>query len=185
MVGNKHAFFSAMFIENFQSIMAYTYNGALYLWRYCGESKQYKSEPVVHGHFGAVSDLDWDHSKKFIVTCSHDQTARIFTEWANNHTWHEVSRPQIHGYDINSLSCLTRNLSTDENLVCDLVSGAAEKIVRKFTPPYNLVKFLKELGSSELRYSRDKDNSYWEKCIFNFKIRLSRRRSQTGTGFDD
>jgi hypothetical protein len=39
MVGNKHAFFSAIFVENFKSIVAYTYTGALYLWRFSGKKK--------------------------------------------------------------------------------------------------------------------------------------------------
>jgi len=39
MVGNKHAFFSAIFVENCKSILAYTYTGALYLWRFNGKKK--------------------------------------------------------------------------------------------------------------------------------------------------
>jgi WD40 repeat protein len=34
MLGNKHSFYSALFVENYNSILAYTYNGAFYLWRY-------------------------------------------------------------------------------------------------------------------------------------------------------
>ena len=34
MLGNKNTFYSAIFAENFNSIIAYTYNGSFYLWRY-------------------------------------------------------------------------------------------------------------------------------------------------------
>jgi hypothetical protein len=39
MTGNKHAFFSALFVEDNKSILAYTYTGALYLWRFNGKNK--------------------------------------------------------------------------------------------------------------------------------------------------
>lgn len=88
MVGNKHSFFSALLIENFKSILAYTYNGSFYLWRSFDKDgdKQFKSETVVHGHFNSVSDLDWDPSHSYLVTTSEDQTTRIFAYWKKNGT---------------------------------------------------------------------------------------------------
>ena len=32
MVGNKHAFFGAMFLEDIDHILAYTYGGAMHQW---------------------------------------------------------------------------------------------------------------------------------------------------------
>jgi len=33
MVGNKHAFYSAMFINGINQVLGYTYNGSFYLWK--------------------------------------------------------------------------------------------------------------------------------------------------------
>jgi elongator complex protein 2 len=82
MLGNKNSFYSALFVEEYNSIIAYTYNGALYLWR--NVDGVYKSEPIIHGHFGAVSDLDWDLSKNLLFTNSEDQTSRAFGYWRKN-----------------------------------------------------------------------------------------------------
>lgn len=162
MVGNKHAFFYANFIENYNSILAYTFNGSFYLWRYNQADKQYKSSPIIHGHFGHVSDLDWDPSKSFVISTSRDQTTRIYSNWKFNDSWHEINRPQIHGYDIHTICALTE--SRDNNVVCKIVVGADEKIIRIFNAPFNIVKFLQELSGINLNFKKDKENSYYEKC---------------------
>jgi len=159
MVGNKHAFFSALFIENFNSVLAYTYNGAFYLWKYNPDEKIYTSQPIVHGHFGPVSDLDFQ-SKDFLLTTSEDQTTRIFALWKKNDSWHEINRPQIHGYDLNTIKCLPNNKLN----ISKFVSGADEKVIRSFTPPFNIVKFLNQLSEIEIKYSKEHENSYFEKC---------------------
>jgi elongator complex protein 2 len=177
MVGNKHSFFSAMFVDNFKSIIAYTYNGAFYYWKYNQEEKAFRSQPIVHGHFGPVSDLDWDASDKkgYLVTTSEDQTTRIFAEWKGNRnksnaseesTWHEINRPQIHGYDINTIACLTDK--RNESYSCKLVAGADEKIIRVFDPPYNLIKYLQQLSNITINFSKEHDNSYYDKCKIPF-----------------
>ncbi|XP_033209112.1 probable elongator complex protein 2 [Belonocnema kinseyi] len=64
------------------------------------------------------------HVQLFLVTASVDQTTRIHAPWSDeSDVWHEIARPQIHGYDI---SCLTM-LSSYK-----FASGAEEKVVRIF-----------------------------------------------------
>jgi len=36
MVGNKHAFYSAMFLNDVENVLGYTYNGSFYLWKKAG-----------------------------------------------------------------------------------------------------------------------------------------------------
>ena len=102
--GNKNTFFGATYNSDYTQILAYTFNGAFYLWDI--KVDQYNPRPVVGGHFGNVTDVDWSSEGDYIVTCSSDQTTRVFCEWTKTGTWHEVSRAQIHGYDMNTLKNL-------------------------------------------------------------------------------
>lgn len=81
-------------------------------------------------------------------------------------TWHEINRPQVHGYDINAVCALNNNQNSDEKFVCNIISGADEKVLRVFTPPYSIIKYLQTLSEINLNYSRLKDNSFYEKCKF-------------------
>ena len=56
---------------------------------------------------------------------SLDQTTRMFGEWKRKDsvTWHELARPQIHGYDLNAISAYHN---------WKFVSGADEKVLRVF-----------------------------------------------------
>ena len=62
------------------------------------EEDQYEAQPVIHGHFNEVTDIRWDPSKNILFSCSHDETTRSFAFWEHNKTWHEINRPQVHGY---------------------------------------------------------------------------------------
>jgi hypothetical protein len=48
------------------------------------DGERYKSDPIIHGHFKGVSDLDWDYSKKVLYTNSSDQTTRAYGLWKKN-----------------------------------------------------------------------------------------------------
>lgn len=55
-------------------------------------------------------------------------------------TWHEISRPQIHGYDMQCLAMVGR---------FRFVSGADEKVLRVFQAPRNFVEnFANIFGTS-------------------------------------
>ena len=140
MIGNKHAFFYATFLNSYKEVLAYSFHGSLYLWK-MNENEKYEAKPVIHGHFDEVRDLDWDPTLNFLFSCSHDETTRIFSYWEENKTWHEINRPQVHGYPINSMACV--NLG--KNTLCKIISASEEKVLRMFNPPFNLIKFLKEL----------------------------------------
>lgn len=125
--------------------------------------------PVIHGHFGPVSDLDWDTSKNILFTSSEDQTTRAFGYWKDNQTWNEINRPQIHGYNLRTISCLTENENEKDNYICKLVSGAEEKLIRVFTAPFNIISFTNYLTGVNINFSRDNDNAYYEKLYANLE----------------
>lgn len=167
MLGNSHAFFYATFLDSSNEILAYAYNGALYLWK-MNNNGEYKNNTITHGHFGSVNDIDWDPSGNILFSCSSDETTRAYGLWKSNNTWHELNRPQIHGYEINSICCFKQNNQKDNmNYICRLISGADEKLIRIFTPPFNIVTFSQQLSNLTLQFKPDNTNEYYEKKYSN------------------
>lgn len=85
---------------------------------------------ISGGHSNAVNDLCWEPNGEFLLTVSSDQTTRVHGEWNDRKTWHEIARPQIHGYDIQTVTALSR---------FKFASGSEEKIIRSFQAPINFV----------------------------------------------
>ncbi|CAI2384101.1 unnamed protein product [Moneuplotes crassus] len=170
MSGNKHAFFGAEFLSP-TSIFAFTFNGAFHRWD--NEDDVWYNKPCVTGHFDEVPDLDWDTSREYLATTSKDQTTRIFSHCNKIDRWHEVSRPQVHGYDINCVSFLKSVLSRDnksEHKFPDhLVAGADEKILRVFNSPFTFVKSANKYNQDDLRFVEDMTNEEVENAILGKK----------------
>jgi elongator complex protein 2 len=118
------------------------------------------------GHFESVNDLVWSPSSEYVLTVSSDQTCRLHAPvlrtdradaYHNNlvrestptstpmvmstshQRWREVSRPQIHGYDLHSIAV---DPSSSSYL---LYSAADEKIIRVFDAPSGVIDGLMTL----------------------------------------
>uniref|UniRef100_A0A8C6PDX4 Elongator complex protein 2 n=1 Tax=Nothobranchius furzeri TaxID=105023 RepID=A0A8C6PDX4_NOTFU len=134
--GNTLGFYGCQMSPDGAMIVAHAFQGALHLCviavRIQGE---WRPGVVVSGHFDVVQDLSWDPEGEFILTVGSDQTTRLFTPWKKQNnkeiTWHEISRPQIHGYDMQCLAMVGR---------FQFVSGADEKVLRVFQAPRNFVE---------------------------------------------
>ncbi|CAF1640116.1 unnamed protein product, partial [Didymodactylos carnosus] len=90
------------------------------------------------GHFSMVQDCCWDKYGRYLLSASTDQTTRLHAEWKRENnknqivtSWHEISRPQIHGYEMKCLAMLDS---------MRFVSGADEKILRIFEAPRNFLE---------------------------------------------
>ncbi|CAL1584564.1 unnamed protein product [Knipowitschia caucasica] len=134
--GNTLGFFGCQMSPDGSMIMAHAFHGALHLWcKHHNDKGEWRPAVVISGHFNAVQDLSWDPEGEFILSVGSDQTTRLFTPWKKNDgkllTWHEISRPQIHGYDMHCLAMVGR---------FQFVSGADEKVLRVFQAPRNFVK---------------------------------------------
>ncbi|CAG7732338.1 unnamed protein product [Allacma fusca] len=99
------------------------FQGAIQIWQVGSGDEAWVLKPSVTGHFGPISDLDYNRGGQYIVTTSEDQTTRVHSPWGDNR-WHEIGRPQIHGHD----------LFTAKVLGDYIISGAEEKILRAFQP---------------------------------------------------
>uniref|UniRef100_A0A8C8YSB1 Elongator complex protein 2 n=1 Tax=Prolemur simus TaxID=1328070 RepID=A0A8C8YSB1_PROSS len=134
--GNTLGFYDCQFNEDGSMIIAHAFHGALHLWKQSAVNpREWTPEIVISGHFDGVQDLMWDPEGEFIITVGTDQTTRLFAPWKRKDqsqvTWHEIARPQIHGYDLKCLAMINR---------FQFVSGADEKVLRVFSAPRNFVE---------------------------------------------
>uniref|UniRef100_V5ESK5 Elongator complex protein 2 n=1 Tax=Kalmanozyma brasiliensis (strain GHG001) TaxID=1365824 RepID=V5ESK5_KALBG len=99
----------------------------------------HRNQNPVTGHFAAAKSVAWEPCGEYLLSCSDDQTTRLHAKPfsrngqqldASRATWHEVARPQSHGYDLHSVSWLDR---------LNFVSAADEKVLRVFAAPRGFV----------------------------------------------
>lgn len=138
--GNSLGFYGAKFHSSGKSIVGHGFLGSLHLWHEnAAEDRLWESGVINGGHFKEVKDIAWEPSGHFLLSTSVDQTTRIHACWSRNGkpaTYHEIARPQVHGYDMQSLAVLSRYR---------FASAAEEKIVRTFQAPGNFVENLRNL----------------------------------------
>ena len=96
------------------------------------------------GHHSEARDLAWDPSGSYLVTVSNDQTARLFmpckAAGEQPASWHEVARPQVHGYDMRCAVFTAPHV---------LVTGSDEKVIRVFEAPGNFFEAASSLCDVE------------------------------------
>lgn len=153
---------------NTSSILGIGYGGSFHLWR-CGDGgvetgsnevvmsqsevlqQRWRPFPSFSGHFNSVTDLEWSCDGKYLVSVSSDQTCRVWsrvtrdgavlcTDSSSFH-WREVSRPQIHGYDLTSIALHPSPPGfCHEGTSFVLYSGSDEKVIRCFDITTNVLE---------------------------------------------
>ncbi|KAG0342500.1 Elongator subunit elp2 [Podila horticola] len=150
--GNTIGFYGGLFGPDGRWILAYGYNGAFHIWKNEGNEIGDRWVPQVpaSGHYASVQNLTWDPTNEYLVSVSLDQTARLFSPWKHTDnktlepvsTWHEIARPQIHGYDAQCIAFSSK---------WTFVSGSDEKVLRVFDAPQTFVHSLAQLtGRNEV-----------------------------------
>ncbi|KAG7205862.1 hypothetical protein KM043_007795 [Ampulex compressa] len=136
--GNSLGFYGCKFGGNGSNILAHGYQGSFHIWEYSDSVKNWTPKPVPSGHFAEVIDLSWDPKGRFFLTVSADQTTRIHAPWKEKmeEVWHEIGRPQVHGYDMSCLAMLSPYM---------FASGAEEKVVRIFAAPTSFKNHLMKI----------------------------------------
>lgn len=130
-------------------------NGKTGSWRIWEAANELlcEQEVGITGAVKPVTDIAWAPCGQYLLSTSLDQTTRLYAPWrydSNNQqrkeiTWHEFSRPQIHGYDMICVEPITD---------VRFVSGGDEKIMRSFDLPRGVADLLKKfvglnVGSSQ------------------------------------
>ncbi|XP_026556812.1 elongator complex protein 2 [Pseudonaja textilis] len=144
--GNTLGFFDCQFSPDGSMILAHAFHGALHLWKQTSSNKsEWTPEVMISGHFNCVQDVKWDSKGDFIISVGSDQTTRIFAPWKREDnpevTWHEIARPQVHGYDMQCIALTAR---------FQFVSGADEKVLRVFTAPRNFIENFSSISGISL-----------------------------------
>ncbi|XP_069814255.1 elongator complex protein 2 isoform X2 [Dendropsophus ebraccatus] len=134
--GNTLGFYGCQFSPDKSMILAHAFHGALHLWsRKPERHEEWIPMVVISGHFNSVQGLRWDPEGEFLITVGTDQTTRLFAPWKRSDqdqvTWHEIARPQIHGYDMQCIAMIGRS---------QFVSGADEKVLRVFSATRNFIE---------------------------------------------
>ncbi|KAJ1674314.1 Elongator subunit elp2 [Spiromyces aspiralis] len=154
------------------AVLANGYHGTFHLWRKrtdegrdagsqdmaTSEAARWVPDVSISGHYESVQDVCWEpNSGRYLLSLSLDQTARVFAPWVagdsaptgssrdgQSRGWHEIARPQIHGYD---LRCAAFVSSTR------YISGADEKVVRVFEATQGYVDAIDQLSAGDTTLS--------------------------------
>ncbi|KAF9822433.1 hypothetical protein SFRURICE_017708 [Spodoptera frugiperda] len=131
--GNGLGFYGSKFGPGGNSFLAHGYNGSFHIWRCCKETGQWQPSVVCGGHFSSVEDVKWERQGRYLMSVSADQTTRVHAPWRTElgTEWHEIARPQVHGYDLSSLALVSSTI---------FASAAEEKVIRVFKAPHNFVQ---------------------------------------------
>ncbi|XJO78424.1 hypothetical protein BDV3_002867 [Batrachochytrium dendrobatidis] len=143
--GATLGFYGAIFSPLGDMIVSNGYNGALHIWKRSDDSYTSWSPSIgISGHFSSVENIAWDPSGTYLLSTSLDQTTRAVGYWKRDNaiSWHEIGRPQIHGYDLHCLSFIHKY---------QFISGADEKVLRVFSAPRAFAETVENLtGIAEL-----------------------------------
>lgn len=135
------------------NLISLGFGGQLERWgQQPAPSKLFLPAIAVNGHCAEVTDLSWSPKGDYLASVSLDQTTRILAplnvvegEDKCTQKWYEISRAQVHGYDINC-GCFVLGVRPANDL---FVSGADEKILRVFEAPDEVKELVDRLKSPE------------------------------------
>ncbi|GAA6000085.1 hypothetical protein JCM10207_006046 [Rhodosporidiobolus poonsookiae] len=142
-------FFGALWGKEGRSVLASGWGGSWHVWRDVAGDGEGEWEPqgAPTGHLGAVRQVEWEPEGEYLLSCAADMSTRLWAPWRRTgedgkevETWHELGRPQIHGYTLSSVAFTTPNGRLQ------FVSGADEKIVRVFDAPKVFLSTLRTLN---------------------------------------
>lgn len=137
--GSAGGFWIGLWSPNGNSVVSLGRTGSWRKWTYSNTEDMWTQQVAITGHVREVKGVCWSRDGSYMVTTSSDQTTRLFSQWKRENataSWHEFSRPQIHGYDLNCIDSITNS---------QFISGADEKLLRVFDEPKGVAEMLDNL----------------------------------------
>ncbi|TQS38962.1 hypothetical protein Golomagni_00515, partial [Golovinomyces magnicellulatus] len=126
--GSTGGFWTGLWSPSGKFVTCLGRTGSWRLWKQEAEKDRWSQLIGISGHTRSVNGISWSKNGDFLLSTSSDQTTRLHAKWvhADHNSWHEMSRPQIHGYDLICIDWLGNSR---------FVSGAEEKLLRVFARP--------------------------------------------------
>lgn len=136
--GSAGGFWTGLWSPNGDMITSLGRTGSWRLWQYNADTQFWTQKHAISGHINSVNGICWSPDGSYLLSTSSDQTTRLHAEWKRGakRSWHEFSRPQIHGYDLNCIAATTPH---------QFSSGADEKLLRVFNEPKDIANMLHRL----------------------------------------
>ncbi|KAK6440467.1 Elongator subunit elp2 [Oleoguttula sp. CCFEE 5521] len=136
--GSTGGFWIGLWGPDGNSIASLGRTGSWRRWSFDQDTDTWDQSLGVSGHTQDVAGLTWAPDGSYLLTTSHDQTSRLFAQWMRGDklSWHEIARPQIHGYDLNCIATTSPH---------QFVSGADEKLLRVFDTPKPVDSLIRNL----------------------------------------
>ncbi|RHZ67464.1 hypothetical protein CDV55_106704 [Aspergillus turcosus] len=137
--GSTGGFWIGLWSPDGRQVVSLGRTGSWRAWRYDADSDMWLQALGITGHVRSVNGVQWEQTGGYLLSTSADQTTRLHAEWSREgvKSWHEFSRPQIHGYDLNCIDTLGP---------ARFVSGADEKLLRVFNEPKPIAQLLEKLA---------------------------------------
>ncbi|KAI1941194.1 Elongator subunit elp2 [Ophidiomyces ophidiicola] len=137
--GSAGGFWIGLWSPDGNRVICLGRTGSWRSWEYKSDADAWAQVLGITGHVRSVNDAVWEPSGGYLLSTSGDQTTRLHAPWQHNShcSWHEFSRPQIHGYDLNCLASLGPRR---------FVSGADEKLLRVFSETKSIALLLEQLS---------------------------------------
>lgn len=137
--GSAGGFWIGLWSPSGDVVTSLSRTGSWRSWKYDASADAWAQIIGITGHVKSAADLAWEGNGGYLLSTSTDQTTRLHAEWKQDghHAWHEISRPQIHGYDLNCISSLGPSR---------FISGADEKLLRVFNETKAVAQLISRLS---------------------------------------
>ncbi|RAQ46776.1 RNA polymerase II Elongator subunit [Aspergillus flavus] len=138
--GSTGGFWIGLWSPDGDQVVSLGRTGSWRAWSYDADADVWVQTLGISGHVRSVNGVRWEPTGGYLLSTSGDQTTRLHAQWLRDgkQSWHEFSRPQIHGYDLNCVDTLGP---------ARFVSGADEKLLRVFNEPKPIAKLLEKLSA--------------------------------------
>lgn len=137
--GSAGGFWIGLWSPDGNTVVSLGRTGSWRKWTYSVTEDMWTQQVAITGHVREVKGVSWSRDGSYLLTTGTDQTSRLYSQWkreSKSPSWHEFSRPQIHGYDLNCVDAVSNT---------QFVSGADEKLLRVFDEPKGVAEMLNKL----------------------------------------
>ncbi|KAI4671553.1 uncharacterized protein J4E78_000049 [Alternaria triticimaculans] len=139
--GSAGGFWIGLWSPDGNTVVSLGRTGSWRKWTYSATEDMWTQQVAITGHVREVKGVSWSRDGSYMLSTGSDQTSRLYSQWKRESapaSWHEFSRPQIHGYDLNCIDAVSNT---------QFVSGADEKLLRIFDEPRGVAEMLQNLCS--------------------------------------